>query len=412
MKKPNLLVISEYPPRNTRYGFGAGGMASFTKNTLLSLTADFKITVLGNTTVDCEESYLEDGLRVTRCWNRSKLSLYPEVLKQVFTGNYDAVLLEFEFAAYGDFFITAFLPLLILILRLSGKRVVVALHQVVVNLATLSGHLNFKEGSLKNFIFNSFLKLYYLLLVNFASQVVVFEELLRRRLLRYAPASKIRVITHGVDLGLTGGSRSQARKEWGVGDDDFVIISFGYITWYKGTDWAIKNTPRDVKLIIAGGESVTQNTKPHYQKYFRQVQRLAQKHKKNVILTGFVPEHKIADFFAGADVVILPYRTMMSASGPLSTAFSMGKPVIFSKVLAPVLWNEDAREALAACNLRERDLVFSFWGGSLSSRLAVLRSDPAKLKRLAAFSKMMGELRAWDKTSKRYSDVLRGVNSA
>jgi glycosyltransferase involved in cell wall biosynthesis len=89
---------------------------------------------------------------------------------------------------------------------------------------------------------------------------------------------------------------------------------------------------REVKLILAGGESPTQGQKTHYHEFYS---RLYKKilNNPNIIHTGFVPDSLVKTYFSASDLAILPYRTFMSASGPLALAIAFNRPFIASKKL-------------------------------------------------------------------------------
>jgi len=60
---------------------------------------------------------------------------------------------------------------------------------------------------------------------------------------------------------------------------------------------------------------------------------------------GFLDEKDLPVYFGAADLVVLPYRTFMSSSGPLSLAQAMGKPFILSEEAARVLKTQDFKES-------------------------------------------------------------------
>jgi len=340
----SLIIITSYPPKGTRYGDRVGGVASFAKNTLLGMTrySQRKIIVLAEI-LNIPDVYEEEGILVVRCWKRNFPKLYIDILQMlILFSKVKQIKVQFEFALYGDFVVTGFLPFFLNLLKLLGKQITAVIHQVVLDLSSLSGHLGWKEKSLKSEIYSMLMKIYFFLLCAVSRKVVVLEEEFKKRLIALGiRQDKIIVIHHGVDLELKGISKIAAKKVLGIKKDEFTILLFGFLTWYKGSDLAVKAVTKllhdhpqmRIRLILAGGESITQNQKKHYQQYVQKLYKLVQ-NQPQITITGFVPENLISTYYSCADLVLLPYRSFMSSSGVLSLALSFGKPCLISDILA------------------------------------------------------------------------------
>lgn len=334
----SLLVVAPYPIHGTVHT--GGGLASYTKNTLLGIkksNPDQKIIVLANTIKD-PETYIENGILVLRCWSRNSITLFPSILKQIVSFNaVKNILFEFEFAAYGNLPITSLIPVFLTILKIMGKKVVGVVHQVITDLATLTNHVGISESSLSKY--NYLLKLYYRMFLGLCSHVVVLENDLKSRLDQLiSDPDKVICLPHGV-LTQKKINKVSAKKLLGLDQKTFYVLAFGYLGFYKGSDLLVKAFQKplqyknkQVKLILAGGESPTQGQKGHYQDYYAKLYREIDSNP-NIIHTGFVPDTKIRKYFSGADIAIFPYRTFMSASGPVSLALSYGRNLLVSSVL-------------------------------------------------------------------------------
>lgn len=335
----SLLVISPYPARNTVHT--GGGIASYAKNTLLAIkkaSPDQKIAVLANV-VDKQEAYLEDGILVIRSWDRNLLNFYPQILTHLsrFT-KIKRVLFEFEFAAYGDLITTSTIPFLLAYLKLSGKTVTTVLHQVVRNLDELSSHTGLNRKELRKTFFNQGLRLFYQLVTALSDTVVTLEQTLADRLAEITGRKNIIALAHGL-FPQKGLRRSRALRNLSLSPKNLYVLAFGYLSQYKGSDLIVKafNKPikvngRAVKLILAGGESPTQGQKAHYRGYYKNLYEVIDSNP-NIIHTGFVPGTRISSYYTAADLTVFPYRTFMSASGPLSLALAYGKPILTSNKL-------------------------------------------------------------------------------
>jgi hypothetical protein len=102
-------------------------------------------------------------------------------------------------------------------------------------------------------------------------------------------------------------------------------------------------TNQNTHLILAGGELPHTSRNKRYKKFVKKLRDNAQ--KKGVTITGFVPEKKIATYFAATDVAVLPYTTFRSSSGPLAMAFASETPVIFSEAIGDYFESADFRRA-------------------------------------------------------------------
>ncbi len=412
-KKGSLLVISGYPKREEIYSSGVCAVSSFTKNTLLALgkeASERKIIVL-TMEVDRKEIYEENGILVIRCFKRNNPLTYLSLLKYILRFyRVRNVLLEFEFASFGNTLTTSLLAPLIWLLKLFGKNIYIVAHQVVTDIKSLSGHIGVSPEGLTIRFLNVCFKLFYILITLPAKKVIVLEEEFKKRLSRLTDGQKIVVIPHGVDTNIQSLSKNKAKKLMGIKNDEFTILYFGYLGWYKGVDFLIRslgNTKeidgRKIKLVIAGGPSFTQKDKPHYQKFLKKLDEIIKK-ANNITVTGFIEEDKIATVFGVSDLVVFPYRTLMSSSGPMSLAISHKKPFIVSENMRPLLNTFDIQEALLDLNLSD-EIVFKLTKKSL---LKTLRAsmDQANSAKMEEFSKRLNQKRSFEVLARKYGEIM------
>jgi glycosyltransferase involved in cell wall biosynthesis len=334
-----LLVISPYPKKGTTHT--GGGVASYTKKTLLAIkntNPNKKIVVLTNI-LNKKEVYQEKNILVIRCWQRNFPIIYLQILKTISKFNHvQDIMSEFEFAAYGDLLITGFFPLFTTLLRLIGKNITIVVHQVVKNLTDLKTHTGLTNKPITYKLLNQLLKYYYSLLALSSNQIITLEQNLAKRFNQITNSNKATSIPHGLNL-TKSENKTQAKKNLNLSLKTYYILAFGYLSHYKGTDLLVKafqkplnvnNKP--VKLILAGSQNPTQGNKPHYQKFYSQLFKKINQNP-NIIHTGFVPDDQITNYFSASDITIFPYRTFMSASGPLAIALAHQKPIIVSNKL-------------------------------------------------------------------------------
>lgn len=406
MKK--LLVIASYPSKGRTHDRNVVGIASYTKNTLLALKAT-KITVLAERLNGETIEYSEKGILVKRLWQRNSFLTFPLLLKEIFLNHKDTktVLLGFEHAMFGEKFTLAPLPIFVLLLRLMRKKVVIVFHQVIDDISEVSGHINITPHSFSTDLLNLSIKLFYITLLRCISKAIVFDEVLRVRLAKFGNFEKIIVIPHGVEKFKNVPTKREARKKLGIPKNSFILLSFGFIAWYKGTDWlvdAFKNSShKKAMLIIAGGPNPNHLHKDYYKRYITAIRRECT--QNNILLTGFITEEKIPLYFRACDVVILPYRTLMSASGPLSLAFSFKKPFLVSDRLSKVFETQDLKELLENSKLDQEKLTFGP-NGQLFKKVENLKKNLTLQKEVKSISTSLSHLRSFAHIGSLYYDEL------
>ena len=417
-KKGSLLIISGWPKKRELYSKGVCAVSSFTKNTITALQKENpgrKIVVFTMQT-NGNEVYEENGILVIRCFKRNSPLSYLSLLKQIIKFNKPKdVLIEFEFASFGDTLTTSLMAPFVFVLFLLRKNIFLVIHQVLFDIRVLSAHIGVEKNNPKLKFLNLGLKWFYFMLTLPAKKVVVLEEEFKKRLSKVANPAKIFVIPHGVDTDIRSADRLAARKKLGIGNDEFVLLYFGYLTWYKGVDFLIETLQnvnsikgKKVRLLIAGGPSFTQQEKKHYQFFFKSISKSI-KISRNIILTGFVDEKDITPIFETSNLVVLPYRTFMSSSGPLSLAISHKKPFILSKNLKALTDSSDINETMKLSEISHEDLFFKLTRNSLIKSIEK-SLDPRTQSKLVSLSTALNKARSFENISKVYNKLLWNEN--
>jgi len=413
-----LAVITSYPEKGLVHGKKTVGVASYAKNTLLSLSRAFKgsldITVLAEKLPDQKQTYKEKNISVDRCWQRNSWFLYGQLFKKIKKLNSKKILIEFEMSMMGGPAKNIFLPFFIFVLRLMSKEVFVVVHQVVLDFEEMSGHLGTKEKSVKNVILSFSSKLFFSLLVRSSSKTIVFEQFLKERLATISSAKKIIVIPHGVETKVAIGSKAAARKKLNLNSSDFVIAIFGYLAWYKGTDWLIeevashlfKNPKEKIKLVVAGGPNPNHKDKGFYQKYIDNIETVAKKFPDNITLTGFIDEKDINFYYQAADIMIYPYRTGMSSSGPLAMAFTNQKPFLLSAPLSQLLNTADIAKQMEGLKIKKENVSFSLNEQYFWDKLGKIKNNSMLQDRLSSLGKRIVADRGWENIGKMYRRAI------
>lgn len=407
-----LLVISLYPKKGELYSTGTSGLASYTKNVVTNLKR--KVIVLGNYETK-PTIYEENNTLVVRCFKFNKINMWLNIFNAM--RHYPLakqVLLQFDFAVYGNTLTTAFVIPFLTILALAGYQTSITLHHVITDIKKLSGHVGLGNGkidAIKAFFYNTFFHLFYTLTNIFTSNIIVLEDILKNKLETVIDSSKITAIPHGVDTTLIPMDKKEARKSLGIPQDEHVIIFFGFINWFKGADIFAKIynnhqqlLGKKVRCIIAGGVSATLKDKPYYQSYFTNVMQTV-KASDTVEVTGYVPQEKIRAYFSAADLVVFPYRYFMTASGVLSLVFSYKKPFIISSAIKEMFDSPALQQALKETTLNETDFVFNLNKKSCLSLTRKVLKNGIKTK-MRKFTQVLREERSYKNTALLYEQAI------
>ena len=420
-----VIVVSTYPRRGRTYDPKALATAPFTKNKINAISKfanangqPLKFVVLADT-IDGETSYVENNHFVIRCWTRNLLDVYATIQKYAnLFPKAKTIVIEHEFGIFGlKHLITAQFPFFLLLNRLLGKKVVLVLHQVIFDLGQLAGHLQINPNSKWTKLLNFFIQMNYRLFGLLANQIVVFDSSLKDKLGQLVNPNKITAVPLP-NSGRTAAShknRNQIKRQLGLDPKTFYLVFAGYITWYKGADWLVKTFKRvkkqlkgkRVKLILAGGQSSSLEIDTKYMNWYNKLlKKIAE--DKDIEITGVLSEKILPKYVAGADLIVMPYRLMMSASGPFTIAQTTGTPVIVSSKLQPMTRSTDINEALKANGLTAHDFVFPLTTRGLLQKINLTCSNPAYLKALANSVEHIKTSRTCQFQAGTYLHIIKG----
>jgi glycosyltransferase involved in cell wall biosynthesis len=211
----------------------------------------------------------------------------------------------------------------------------------------------------------------------------------------YSKPRAFRVIPLGIEAPKAVPDRLAGLRRFGLPDARRAVF-FGYQLPYKGIETLEAAAPMladaGVEVLIAGGSG---RDADHKSSSRYQVKPGSAAHR-----IGFVAERDIPHLFAIADVVVLPYRLGIAASGPLALAATYGRPIVTSDVptiaevldYAPATFPEGDPFALVDTVLRvlEDERVRS----ELSARISLLVAK-CSWKQIA------------ERTASAYGDVVR-----
>ncbi|MBP9818039.1 glycosyltransferase [Candidatus Shapirobacteria bacterium] len=395
----DLIVVSSYPRLGTTRDKFTVGVADCTKQTLTSLPSETKILVLAEYLPDENPLIVDKNVTINRIWQRNSVGSFLKIFKEIQKHGDIPVLLEFEMAMYGNPVFNIFFVKLLFALKLASRKTYIVLHQVVTDFSEISGHIGNTKDSPINGVLNILAKSFYKLVILFSTKIIVFEQFLKNRLDQNNP--KIVVIPHGVE--------PQTIIQPPKKENLFTITVFGYLAWYKGTDWIIKafsnyfdkHPNSKFKLVVAGGPNPNHLDKPYYQKYLSEIDTFSSKHPSKIIVTGYVPESEIKKYYLESDLIVLPYRVGMSSSGPIAIAYAYHKPFLVSPKISQSLDTPDINQLV-----NKQMVKFSFEPKKLFQKLNYLSKHPQELKKMSVMSQDIAIKRSWINISQHYKQCL------
>lgn len=419
MKQTNdtLLMITSYPQKGTKSVKDLNAVASYADHLLSDLVTSAalynkKVVVLAEKLNNSINIYSDNGAQINRVWKRNNVFLYLKLLITLLKfNNAENVFIQFEFNMFGGNFHTLLFIPFIFGIKLIGRKATILFHQVTTDLGVLSGHLNIYNNFLLLNFYNLGLHFFYFLSSLFADKVIVHDDILMDRLVRTGVAkSKIFVVPHGLGEYSQAMNKDVARRQLGLSSDVKIVVCFGFMTWYKGSDWVVETFSDDprfmhLQLIMAGGSSPNLRQKSHYKTFLNKILVKISK-AKNILYTDYLSDDLVYKYLSAADLLLFPYRTQISSSGPLAIAFSLGKPFLLSSNLSGLLETFDIKELLGKNSIQNKELMFDLTSDSLFQSINNIVENLEMSNKIAHLSRLIGDVRKWSLTSERLLQII------
>jgi glycosyltransferase involved in cell wall biosynthesis len=266
-------------------------------------------------------------------------------------------------------------------LRVSGRRIIWTVHN-------LEGHES--RRPLQNWIGSA-------LIGRFANVVIVHgsnaRELVARRF--WIRRGKIAVIPHGNFIGLYPEelSRGSARHSLNLVPDKKTVLFLGHIRPYKGVEDLIRafNAAADSKavLVIAG--------RPLNHDYQERIEQLVAGNPRIRFHPGYVADERIQEFMVAADVVVFPYKEILT-SGSVLLAMSFGKACV-----APKLG--------CICDVLDDSGAFLYDGSGPAALERSLRdalSSPRRLENMGKHNRAKAQQWGWNRVAEATAQAYLG----
>jgi glycosyltransferase involved in cell wall biosynthesis len=382
-------MVSIHPPPESKHA-RVGGVASYTKNLVVSLLKNCEVAVFADRTSHMNNE-CHQGAMVYGCWNKG--TLYPfQVFKRLLSNEIDVVHVQHEIYLYGGLGSAILFPLLLFFIRLLRKPAVTTLHGVIPLSKVDRRFLRENWTGRSPLIMRTGLILLVRMIAFLSTAIIVHEEKFKEVLVSEykCPAHKLWVIHHGIEKRNDLVERDQAKQILGL-EGKNVILFFGYITGYKNIELLIESanflkTP-DWVIVIAGGSHPRLSSDPNYRRYLSDLREKASAiFRDRILLRGFIAEEEVPLYFSAADLVVFPYRIDISSSGPMCVAVSYKTPFLISSSFKQTV--------------RIDELIFEADPQELASRIETFFQSPALRYRASKRIEQLGVERSWSSVAK------------
>jgi glycosyltransferase involved in cell wall biosynthesis len=146
-------------------------------------------------------------------------------------------------------------------------------------------------------------------------------------------------------------TKNQARGILGLDQDDYVILNFGCLSYYKGLEQLLPafyqhlKLDKDAVLVIGGGPHPRLSHDRKYHQFEEGLKAYAKdhdSHTKKAVFTGWVPSEMVPIYFAAADVAVAPYTCHVASSAVLFDIVSYEVPIVMTRPIMehPLLQHE------------------------------------------------------------------------
>ncbi len=352
-----ICLVTAFPPSRrglNEYGFHIA--RELHRDPLLS------VTILADELQSSAAEELEE-FGVLRTWAFNRFSNPPRLLRVIRDIRPDVVWFNLLFSTFGDRPVPAFFGLCIPALtRMAGVYTHVTLHHLMEN-------VNLSDAGVR------FARLYRLAgslatrTLLMSNSISVLLPAYRRTLMEKYRGENVHFRAHGI---------LSARPEYPDfsrrGNPEHRIVAFGKWGTYKRLELLIeafgtvsRRVPK-ARLIIAGGNHPMT---PGY------VESVASRHRASsrITFTGYVAENGIADLFATASMMVMPYSSATGSSGVAHLACEYGVPILSADI-------SDFREMAS-----DEDLAIEFYktgdAADLAGKMLHLLENPGRQREMA-----------------------------
>jgi len=311
-------VITAFPPgRNSLNEFGFHLVTHMAANDQLD-----RVVVFADETTEGSPLQI-DGSESVVAWRFNALTNPVRLVREVRKARVDAVLVNLQFATFGDTKLAGGLGLLVpALLAKSGIPTGVILHNLVDNVDMEDA--GFADSKIMAKVMN--------LAGQALTRIILQSDYVALTIPRYVELLQDRYGATNALLTPHGSFEEIAEPTFGIPAGVRKILAFGKFGTYKTVDvlvdavrMLIERGYDDLQLVIAGTDS------PNSPGYLEGV-RKGCRDLDNVVFTGYVEEEDVAGLFESAAITAFPYTSTTGSSGVLHQAGSYGRAAVLPAI--------------------------------------------------------------------------------
>ncbi len=301
----------------------------YSENLLKALQHNTDLDIITYTDRNRENTSVKNCGTIIPVW-RKNVFFIVDILRQIRKDKPDIVHLQHEFTMYGGILTALLVPILVLILRLQGYKVVTTLHAVVardqIDDTFIDTFMIHRKVYMRPIVFKLIFAYIYTIVGRYSHILICHTNILRQHLIADygVPEEKAIAIPPVIP----------PKKILQVPTEPYFLY-FGYMVRRKGIEYVLRGLQSVVKqypkfkLVMAGG------TIPGQEQAFAELKKQIHdlRLEKNVEIKGFIEHESILDeLYAKAYAVVIPARLSIAASGPLYHARGYNKCILASDI--------------------------------------------------------------------------------
>lgn len=372
-------VVTAFPPgRNSLNEYGYHLVRH------LSRLEEVSDVVVYRDETDAGEPAPLDRVAFEPSWTFNDVRTVPRVARAVARTRPDAVILNLQFATFGDKRVPGALGLLLpALLRARGVPTLVILHN-------LADNVDMQDAGFAGSAFTAKLMT---LAGRILTRALLRADIVALTIPRYVEFLRDSYGATNALLAPHGSFEEIAKPSFGVPPGRRTIMAFGKWGTYKTVDLLVEayrillaRGYDDLRLVLAGTDS------PNSPGYMAEAaERYAD--VPHIEMPGYIAEEEVAPLFLSASVVAFPYTSTTGSSGVLHQAGEYGRAAVLPRIgdLVDVI----EEEGFQGVYFEPGD------AGSLADALALVLDDPERREELgrrnfaAASGVPMSEVVQW-----------------
>jgi glycosyltransferase involved in cell wall biosynthesis len=386
--RPDLALITPYPDLGVRHG-GMSGVASYAHNLAHALAGSgARVEIVAPLAGGGGPRREIDGnVTVNRVFPRTSRGA-GAAIRAALSTQAPVVHLQHEFFLYGGAASTPGFAYGLRLLRARRRGAVATMHQVVDPATVDRGFTELHRVRVPAWAARPGLAAVQRSLRRSADRIVVHEPAFADVL----PGAA--TVPHGIEPAEDRAQRQAARQALGLDPERMVVLCFGFVAPYKGLETVLEAAEiadGGFDLVIAGGEHprLAAGGDRYYENLQHRFGHVAR-------FTGRVPDERVAELFAAADLAAFMYPRPFSSSGALALAVAHRTAVLVSPELSHTAG-------------LSQSLVAPRHPQPLADRLIALTSDPEARNALRAGTEQIARERTWPAIAARHIELYAEV---